>query len=289
MPVKCKFAPGELERFHAAYCGLCHSLKAHYTTSARFILNYDFTFLAILLNALSDQENKVETRRCIVSPFRKKSCQTDNPIFRKTAEISVIFAYWKLSDSVQDARGFGKILPKIAQFFFTRPYEKAKKEDPAFAHACKKQMDALQWLEREKSAELDLLADCFAVLLKQLACFSECPEQLRILGELFYHMGRWIYLVDAVHDLPDDLKKRRFNPLIYRFSLDKGAFSKEDKDWMRATIAHSHSRICAAFHLLELKQNQNLLENMLYVGMPGVSNEVFAGTFRKKHRKDTQR
>ena len=39
----------ERDRFQRAYCGLCHTLGQRYGLPARFILNYDFTYLAILL------------------------------------------------------------------------------------------------------------------------------------------------------------------------------------------------------------------------------------------------
>lgn len=42
--------PEETERFRQAYCGLCHTLAKRHGLAARFILNYDFTFLAILLS-----------------------------------------------------------------------------------------------------------------------------------------------------------------------------------------------------------------------------------------------
>ncbi|WP_369015126.1 DUF5685 family protein, partial [Klebsiella pneumoniae] len=40
----------EKDRFRAAYCGLCHTLGREYGFAARFLLNYDFTFLAVLLS-----------------------------------------------------------------------------------------------------------------------------------------------------------------------------------------------------------------------------------------------
>ena len=40
----------EKERFRRMYCGLCHALGRQYGQAARFILNYDFTYLAILLS-----------------------------------------------------------------------------------------------------------------------------------------------------------------------------------------------------------------------------------------------
>ena len=32
-------------RYHAAYCGLCRALKLEYGFAARFLVNYDMTFL----------------------------------------------------------------------------------------------------------------------------------------------------------------------------------------------------------------------------------------------------
>ena len=38
----------ETERFRRMYCGSCHTLGRRYGLASRFILNYDFTYLAIL-------------------------------------------------------------------------------------------------------------------------------------------------------------------------------------------------------------------------------------------------
>ena len=40
----------ELRDYEALYCGLCHALGRRYGFFARFFLNYDFTFLAMLLD-----------------------------------------------------------------------------------------------------------------------------------------------------------------------------------------------------------------------------------------------
>nr|WP_287223967.1 DUF5685 family protein [Oscillibacter sp.] len=56
----------EADRFRRAYCGLCHTLGERYGPAARMILNYDFTYLAILL---SDPEEAAPCRRrCVSSP-----------------------------------------------------------------------------------------------------------------------------------------------------------------------------------------------------------------------------
>ena len=45
----------ELERYQSTYCGLCRAIKNRYGQIERIALNYDMTFLAILLNGLDER------------------------------------------------------------------------------------------------------------------------------------------------------------------------------------------------------------------------------------------
>ena len=45
----------ELEMYQGYYCGLCLALKKQYHFLGRLSLNYDMTFLALLLTALYEQ------------------------------------------------------------------------------------------------------------------------------------------------------------------------------------------------------------------------------------------
>ena len=61
-PSKPRLSEQDEARFQSVYCGLCHELGRKYGFSARFVLNFDFTFLAILLSGA--QEPKCESHRC---------------------------------------------------------------------------------------------------------------------------------------------------------------------------------------------------------------------------------
>ena len=60
----------EADRFQRMYCGLCHTLGNRYGAAARMILNYDFTYLAILLS--EQEEGETDSRRCLVHPVHKR-------------------------------------------------------------------------------------------------------------------------------------------------------------------------------------------------------------------------
>ena len=49
----------------------------------------------------------------------------------------------------------------------------------------------------------------------------------RVLEQLLYHLGRWIYLVDAADDLPEDFASGSYNPLLRRFGLEEGELTGE--------------------------------------------------------------
>ena len=57
----------EADRFRRAYCGLCHTLGERYGPAARMILNYDLTYLAILLSPR--EERPAAHRRCAPHPL----------------------------------------------------------------------------------------------------------------------------------------------------------------------------------------------------------------------------
>lgn len=90
----------EQDRFRRIYCGLCHELSRRYGFRARFLLNYDFTFLAILLS--EGEESCRLCGRCPASPLRERPYDAGSPALELAADESVILAYWQLRDGAQD-------------------------------------------------------------------------------------------------------------------------------------------------------------------------------------------
>lgn len=66
---------------------------------------------------------------------------------------------------------------------------------------------------------MDQAADAFAVLLERSADQVEHEVQRRVLAQMLYHLGRWIYLIDAADDLKKDARSGNYNPVALRFGL----------------------------------------------------------------------
>ena len=62
--------PEEAERYEALYCGLCMTLADRYGWTARFILNYDFLLLVLLL--IPEETPACDCRTCPAKPWKRK-------------------------------------------------------------------------------------------------------------------------------------------------------------------------------------------------------------------------
>ena len=71
----------------------------------------------------------------------------------------------------------------------------------------------------------------------------------RILHQMFYQIGRWIYLVDAVQDIQKDMEENSYNPVVLRYELQTPDISAV-REPLERTLERSLADICMAFDLL---------------------------------------
>jgi len=291
IPVQQELRVKELDQFRAAYCGLCHSLQAHYGLSARFILNYDFTFLAILLSA-GDEQAEYNNKRCIAHPLKKRKCCAGGAAFHQAAGLSVILTWWRLKDGVQDSGFVTGLAYRGVRLLLRRAYKKAARDFPGFDAHCRVQLERLRDFEQAGSGELDQVADAFAEILSYGARGVTGADRQRALTQLLYHTGRWIYLIDAYDDLEQDRQSGNFNPLTTRFQVGEDGLCGPDRDWLKTTLHHSANLITSAYNLLPEGAWRGILENMIYLGFPAVTESVLQGQFRRRwgrwERKETK-
>ena len=79
------------QRFRAMYCGLCKALRSRHGLTGGATLSYDMTFLAVLLNALYEPEERAGEERCLIHPLKKHGCVTSEAM-DYAADINVMLA-----------------------------------------------------------------------------------------------------------------------------------------------------------------------------------------------------
>ena len=282
----------ELERFRALYCGMCRALGKRYGYAARFVLSYDFVFLAALL---WEPEDAVVIRACrCPASLRRKRCVLategcGNPIER-AAGLGVILAYHKLRDNAADEGFLKATAARAAMLGLRGAYKKAASELPQLDTAVREHLAALDAAEAASNASLDELADKFAQLLADCGALAKLVEtdttndaRTRALRMVLYHVGRWIYLADARDDLAEDTRLGRANALTGRSELaEKG----EPDAALALTMTHSVNLAVSAFELLDETPWSDIVRNILCLGVPQVQAQIFGGTWQRRRGRE---
>lgn len=271
------------KRYRAAYCGLCRCLKEHYGFRCRFLVNYDMTFLYFLLRR--DALEPPEKCFCPARVFCKKDCLPPDEAMDFAADVSVLLAYQKLRDAVHDGGFFRRIAARAGLLLYRQADRRAARRQPETAVFFTRQLELLWALEDENCPSIDRTADAFARLLEGCVSPQTPPAEGRAMKLLLYHVGRYLYLADALEDLPKDCRADRYNPLRFRYALRDGALTQEDKKEYLDTVEASIGMAASALELLPMQADRaEILRNIVYFGLPSVLHSVAAGTFRKRSK-----
>ena len=281
-PAAPRLSGAENERFRSAYCGLCHTLGRRYGFFARFLLNFDFTFLAILLS-LGESGTRA-CRRCAAHPCKGCGAMDASPALDAAADRSVVLAWWQLRDHIADHGFLAGLKYRLAALFVRRAYRKARAMVPEFDAAVQRHLRELGAREAEHCASLDAAAEPFAALLAEIATVEPDATKRRVLGQLFYHLGRWIYLIDAADDFKQDAKSGNYNPLRYRYGVDGNELSEDVKRALGETLDASIRQMAGAYALLDAGEWSPVLDSIFYDSLYGIGKAVLEGSYRKSAR-----
>lgn len=276
-PLRGELKVREWERFQSVYCGLCHTIRRRYGFAQTMMLSYDCTYLALVLDALEPCGGEQSKCRCIIHPFRRRSCAKQSNGMIRAAAVSVILCRHKLADTIADERGIKRLAAQMFRLFLRRGYQKAAEELPSFDRETRECLENLDALERQKTPSLDRPADAFASILR--AAVIDWHTDSRILQEMFYHVGRWIYLVDACDDIQEDFASGSYNPVLLRWEMTQPTLLPSVKDAMQHTLLQSLAAAYHAYILLHPLRDAGIIENILCQGLPEVTRQVLDGTF----------
>lgn len=283
-PADHRLSQEEYERFRAAYCGLCHTLGKRYGFSARFLLNFDFTLLAILLS--ESETPKCSDCRCVVHPCKAHCTMEETDALDLAADRSMILFWWQLQDHIADHGLLRGIPYRALSLIYRRTYRKARHYASDFDSQVQRHLRELSEKERALCASIDEAAEPFAALMADIADCVEDATKRRILRQLFYHLGRWIYLIDAADDYEKDAKEDCYNPLRYRYAITGDKLPDEVKAQLGATLDQSIRQMAGAYALWDYGAWTPVLDSIFYESCYGIGNAVFEGTYHKPQRKD---
>lgn len=247
----------DFNTFRGFYCGLCKTIKKEYSETARFMLNYDCTFLYVLCASSRDGKADVAFERCPTGP-KKKAVLRDHGA-EYAAAINVLLGAEKLLDTANDE---GSIAAKAGFRLYSKVYKRAAENYPKAADCIKQGLSELAKIEKKKSASIDEPADAFAKMLGNIFVFAPTDYNKDVLYQLGYNIGRWIYIADAYNDMEEDGKKGNYNPVLLRYNAGDNI-----KENIRYTLNLSSAQAQSAYELLDIKRYKAILDNIIYEGM----------------------
>ena len=261
--------------YQSYYCGLCRRLKEFCGKKGQVLLNYDMTFLVVLLTGLYEPETTCDEFTCMIHPMKKRT-ERDNEIEEYAAQMNVLLAYFNLIDDWKDDRDYTK---KTIASLFEKDYLRVKENYPRQTAAVEHYIEKLSEYEREKQSNIDLAAGVTGEMLGEIFAWKqdEWYDELKTLG---FYLGKFIYLMDAYEDFGKDEKKDSYNPLRYLKVEDE----KEFETLCRLMMTSMMSECAKSFERLPILLHVDILRNILYSGVWSKYEYI---QLKKKKRKKT--
>lgn len=206
------------EQYKALYCGLCHGLKKNYGYRGIACLNYEVTFLLLLIISASEKESVIFHGSCCLTPFvRVPFIDYLSREVKTSADISILVSGFEIKDNINDG---GVFIWKIFDRLLSKLNETATNEISEFEASIKNKLNTFYNLENNKSDNIDdILCACGDIVEKFVAPLLPAVDGpvAEIISMIANYIGQWIYLVDACDDLQKDISTDNFNPLRHLY------------------------------------------------------------------------
>ena len=244
--------------YRSFYCGLCRNLYQRYGRAAQMMLNYDLTFLSILLSGLYEPETVTESHRCIPHPVREHQ-MVSNEAVSYAADMCVLLSYQKLMDDWEDERKYNR---RAIAGLLKSGYKKLSGVYPRQVKALETNLHLMHDAEQQNLHDVDYVAGLTGHFLGELFVWKDdiWQEELRAMG---FYLGKFIYLMDALEDVDRDRKHGNYN----LFSEYGSVWDTENEQKIRDMLTGMMTEAARFFERLPILQNAEIIRNILYSGV----------------------
>lgn len=244
--------------YQSYYCGLCRSLRQFCGKKGQALLNYDMTFLVVLLTGLYEPKTVTEEFTCAIHPVKKRTYSA-NAVQNYAAQMNVLLAYYNLVDDWKDKKSYTK---RTLASMLKRDYERVEEAYPRQTEAVETYIARLEEYERSRETNIDLVAGLTGEMLGELFAWREDEwyDELKTLG---FYMGKFVYLMDAYEDFEEDVRRDSYNPLRFLSTEDEQQF----ETLCRLMMTSMMSECAKSFERLPILLHADILRNILYSGV----------------------
>ncbi len=267
----------EFDEYRECYCGICRRLKKNAGNAGQLALNYDITFLFMLLTGLYEPACGKKKIRCMIHPLKKRGI-IENEFADYSADMGLLLVYYKCLDDWNDEK-------KLSRYIYSALIKKKvrliKDKYPKKCENIEKLLDKLSEYEKRGERSIDMVSGCFGSIMSEIFGYKDdiWKDTLERLG---FYMGKYIYLMDAYEDIEDDIKTGSYNVLrnVYEKSAaecdDRYAAFMDFSDKCRKLMTMMITECAKQFEKLPVIIYADILRNILYSGVWCRFNEITA-------------
>lgn len=210
--------------------------------------------------------------------LKKRGVMEPNEALRFTTAAFGSLMYYKALDDKRDEKGVKRFFTCLAVPIFRRMAKKAEKMYPGIGAVISEPLEKLGETELACCPVPDMAADNFALVTAGIASFGLDGAQARVARDIGYHIGRFVYLMDAVDDRYEDQRKNSYNPINLCYSSAEKA--DENMDFIRRTILDSAAAISRSYALAD----GNVFDGIIY-NIAGYGSEIAVDKAINKEKK----
>lgn len=280
VPRKSTLSASDFVLYRSFYCGMCCATGRAYGQLPRFTTNYDFAFLAALLHDYAQANIVIEEHPCILN-VRKKAILQPNPLLEKLSAVNILLSFQKADDGVRDGDG---IKYGVVRSALKRPFLKAKRLCPEVWERIEREQAELDKTEKSGETSIDRAADPFASMLRDIPELILGVQTDDNLKGLCYNVGKFVYIADALDDIDDDVKHKRYNPFnaSYGGFKNRKQFITDNRERLEFVFGTVCGRAEQCFDGLKFTQSRSLLANIVTGGMRDKTAELLSSDRKLK-------
>ena len=265
--------------YRAMYCGVCKGIAEVCGHRARMGLSYDVTFLSVIMHNIRGEDITIEKQHCLTHCIRSRMMAEVDELTRRLGALNTALVYYKYTDDINDGdKGRGKRL------WFKKGFKRVKKKYPEIERIVRENMSAQEQTEKAQTDSLDRASDATANMLAEFSDYALGDKASIYTRNLFYAVGKWIYLIDALDDYDKDKKKGAYNPFVLAYGAEnrQSLLASEMGEEVRYVFNALFFDMRENLANIPFRFNRDLSDNILLRGLPAMTKKVMDGCACKK-------
>jgi hypothetical protein len=285
-PVSSELLVKDYEFYKATYCGICRAMKKHTGAMSNITLSYDSVLLALVrMLYIPDSEIGAGMRRCIAHPLKRRCMLNENSATEYTARAFAILTYHKALDDLMDEGAGKKILTAPL-----RPILRSGSRRADLGHVGKviaEKLDEINKLEDAGCKSVDGPAALFGELLGEVFANGIEGSDALVCRQFGYHLGKFIYAIDAAEDYEEDRRAGKYNPYVLMYGGEP--LTAENKSSIRCALILECRAMEGAVNLMPFGTRctiENIVRNIIYLGLVKRADFLLEAQCDKNDKKD---